>query len=104
MQITGNAAEFVTGEQGKKCLLDRAYLKFCYTISGDRPLGAVRWSVMVSLNRPQIGRNAHREERGFDWLYETGKKKRKSILKSGDRRFQLIRRSTKEEGKYLGRG
>lgn len=101
MQITGNAAEFVTGEQGRKCLLDRAYLKFRYTISGDRPLG---WSVMVSLNRPQIGRNAHREERGFDWLYETGKKKRKSILKSGDRRFQLIRRSTKEEGKCLGRG
>lgn len=104
MQIIGNATEFVTGEQGRKCLLDRAYLKFRYTISGDRPLGAVRWSVMVSLNRPQIGRNAHREERGFDWLYETGKKKRKSILKSGDRRFQLIRRSTKEEGKCLGRG
>lgn len=104
MQITGNAAEFVTGEQGKKCLLDRAYLKFRYTISEDRPLGAVRWFVMVSLNRPQIGRNAHREERGFDWLYETGKKKTESILKSGDRRFQLIRRSTTEEGKRLGRG
>lgn len=75
MQITGNAAVFVAVEQSKKCLLDRAYLKFRYTISEDRPLGAVRWFVMVSLNRPQIGRNAHREERGFDWLYETGKKR-----------------------------
>ena len=64
---------------------------------------------MVSLNPPQIDRNAPRDEKSFDWLYETKgkekKEKREGMLKSGDRRFRLIRCARrKKKGKQGGKG